>query len=224
MNFSNPYSRDLGVFTWAALQSAYANGGGALSALPSGAHAFVTDWDVVFYRNTAGTKWITQPFTIYTLPSPVTVQSASETLATQFNVPAGLLGSRAQFRIELGYADNGTTTSFTTRVRLGTAGTTADALIRAAFTLGSAAQRTVGFTVDAETKSATLINVFGVERTDATGAYGLASASSATRNADITIPSVASSANILSVFLLGDNATDIVTLEAMRCFIYAFGT
>lgn len=224
MNFTNPYSRFLGAYTWANLQSAYANGGGALSALPAGSFAFVSDWDVMFYRNTAGTRWTTTPFTIYALPSPVTVQSASETLATQFNVPAALLGSRAQFRIELGFADNGTTTAFTTRIRLGTAGTTADALIRQAFTLSSAAQRTVGFTVDAETKSATLINVFGVERTDASGAYGLAGVSSATRNADITIPSVASSANILSVFLLGDNATDIVTLEAMRCFIYAFGT
>lgn len=224
MRFTNSYSTHLGTYTWAELQAAYPNGGGALSALPSGAWAFVTDWSVPFFRNSGGTRWVTQPFTIYALPAPVTVQSASETLATQFNVPAALLGSRAQFRIELGYADNGTTTAFTTRVRLGTAGTTADALIRSAFTLGSAAQRTVGFTVDAETKSATLINVFGVERTDASGAYGLAGVSSATRNADITIPSVASSANILSVFLFGDNATDIITLEAMRCFIYTQGT
>lgn len=224
MRFTNSYSTHLGTYTWAELQAAYPNGGGALSALPSGAWAFVTDWSVPFFRNSGGTRWVTQPFTIYVLPSPVTVQSASETLMTQFNVPAALLGTRAQLRMEFGLADNGTTTSFSLRVRMGTAGTTSDALIRQTVTMGSAAQRTKGFTLDAETKSATAINTIGVERTDMSGAYGLAGVSSATRSADSTIPNLGSSANILSVFAFGDNATDIVTLEALRATIYTCGT
>lgn len=57
MKFTNSFSRDLGVFTWAGLQSAYANGGGALAALPTGTTAFVSDWGAQFTPNAAKTYW-----------------------------------------------------------------------------------------------------------------------------------------------------------------------
>ncbi len=63
MNFSNPYSRDLGVFTWAELQAAYPNGGGALAALPAGVTATVTNICkavITVVPNAAKTRWIPQ--------------------------------------------------------------------------------------------------------------------------------------------------------------------
>lgn len=58
MKFANSFSRDLGVFTWAELQAAYPNGGGALAALPVGVRAYVSDWNIDFVPNAAKTAWI----------------------------------------------------------------------------------------------------------------------------------------------------------------------
>jgi hypothetical protein len=49
------------VFTWAALQTAYPNGGGALAALPAGTTAYVTDAcksQMEMTPNAARTRWV----------------------------------------------------------------------------------------------------------------------------------------------------------------------
>ena len=52
--------KDLISSTWSALQTAYPDGGAALLALPVGTSVWVTDLEKTYYRNTAGTAWITQ--------------------------------------------------------------------------------------------------------------------------------------------------------------------
>ena len=81
MIFTNSFSRDLGVFTWSALQTAYPNSGGALAALPTGTRAFVSDWGALFTPNAAKTAWI--PVSVITMfSSSANSASALNTAAT----------------------------------------------------------------------------------------------------------------------------------------------
>ncbi len=94
MNFSNPYSRDLGVFTWAELQAAYPNGGGALAALPTGVRAFVGDLGHEFVPNTAKTRWTPSggSFVLRSNGGSVANPIASMTGVTSgsFSIPGGM--------------------------------------------------------------------------------------------------------------------------------------
>jgi hypothetical protein len=61
MIFSNNPLVSLGTFTWANLQVAYPNGGGALAALPAGATAVVTGIGkapCLMWPNSAKTRWV----------------------------------------------------------------------------------------------------------------------------------------------------------------------
>lgn len=214
MNFSNPYSRDLGVFTWAELQAAYPNGGGALAALPAGAYAFVTDWETAFYPNAGKTRWITPGrFTLYRLAAAATINTTTPTIYAQTPLPAGLLAARDTLRVEISAHDNGTSTIWNGWVYIGTAGTTSDAQISLNIDLSNAAQRTFGFTNGFVVESNTVVNSFGKETSWVGATYQLHGITAATRTAGVTVPSLSSSANVLSVSAYGDNTTDTLTIN-----------
>lgn len=226
MKFANPFSRDLGVFTWAELQAAYPNGGGALAALPAGITAFVSDWGAQFAPNAAGARWVIRsPMLLYSLTSPAAVNSTSETLVAQPPIPAALLGAGARIRVELSAHDNGTTTSnWTVYLRIGTAGTTADASVAPNLDMSNAAQRSFGYVRDLFVISNTATNLFGVPSTWSGSSPPLSGQSAATRLSNYTIPDLSSSANILSVGVKGSDAVDTLTLHNLQVWIMGNGS
>lgn len=137
MNFSNPYSRDLGVFTWAALQAAYPNGGGALAALPTGVRAFVGDLGHEFVPNTAKTRWTPSggSFVLRSNGGSVANPIASMTGVTSgiFSIPGGmptipsaLLDQGDSIFVRGRVFKTGANATANMVVRLGTAGTASD--------------------------------------------------------------------------------------------------
>lgn len=70
-----PVGLELAPMSWAALQTAYPNGGGALAALPAGTRVYVTDsWARAYWQpNAAGTKWVpVAPVTLLSLSADST--------------------------------------------------------------------------------------------------------------------------------------------------------
>lgn len=225
MNFSNPYSRDLGVFTWAELQAAYPNSGGALAALPAGARAFVSDWNHEFVPNAAKTRWVTRsPFMLYETTGDVAVNSASEVFVAQPPVPAGLLAARARIRVEFSVHDNGTADTWTFNQRFGTAGTTGDSLVAPSLDLSNASQRSFAHTADHLVISNTAINLMGVPAYWSGDPFPMNVHSGATRLSDYAIPDLSSSANIWSCGFYGSGTTDTLTVNALQIWVLGNGT
>lgn len=140
MRFTNPYSRDLGTFTWAELQAAYPNGGGALAALHAQTTAFVSDWRTNFCPNAALTAW--QPVG-GSVQIASAVSSAASPLATltgvtsgKFTIPAGapvipanLCGAGWHAWLIANLRRTTTTATATIDIRLGTADSSADGIL-----------------------------------------------------------------------------------------------
>jgi hypothetical protein len=94
-------SRDLGTFTWAGLQSAYPNGGGALAALPAGVTAWASDLGVngaPVTPNAAKTRWNTShPVVLVQAALATLTGTTAWTDQHTLTVPAGLLTDHALF-------------------------------------------------------------------------------------------------------------------------------
>ena len=137
-------SRDLGVFTWAQLQAAYPNGGAALAALPAGATAYVSDFSHQWTPSVDKTYWLpiggraplyrrSALYSSFVARLTGTGAAQAFQLPEVTKIPAGLLrvGSRLGVSGRIRRTAWTTTAAAQVSVRLGTAGTTADALISA---------------------------------------------------------------------------------------------
>lgn len=132
MKFANPYSRDLGVFTWAELQAAYPNGGAALAALPTGTRAMVVEstWQGWFTPDIAKAYWtVTAPTSIVLDTTAQTGDvSGNDQVVKSALVAAGLLRACRKFIVRSSIGKNGGTDAATSEwLRIGTAGTLSDA-------------------------------------------------------------------------------------------------
>lgn len=162
MNFTNPYSTNLGTFTWAELQAAYPNGGGALAALPSGATAMVVEstWKGLFTPDIAKAYWtVTAPTSpiLNTALTSGTTSGAAQIVFSQL-LPAGILRACKSFGLKFTYAKSGATDSQSGGgLRLGTAGTTSDTSIGTSSTLMGASGRALATEVMFFVSSATEI-------------------------------------------------------------------
>jgi hypothetical protein len=136
MRFSNPASKDLGVYTWAALQAEFPHDGGALAALPNGVTAFVSDWGTAFTPNAAKTKWrpVGGKFVLGqaqgSLASPV-ASITGVTVVTKFGitsltVPADLTWAGVKLDCKAAFRKTGTNGTWTWNWRLGTGNTSSD--------------------------------------------------------------------------------------------------
>lgn len=162
-----------------------------------------------------GTLW--QPMngscvlaTMDTAGTPKT--NAAETIDFQYQLPAGLLQVGNRFRIALTLSKSGTTDSGTLRVRLGTAGTTADTLLNAnnSTSVPNAANQQLSLMMDFRVASATSIQMLGVSNgSNATSGY---SQSAAGLPASAVAISNVSNSLWLSVSVQSSGGTNTVTL------------
>lgn len=165
MKFTNSFSRDLGVFTWATLQAAYPNGGAALAALPTGTRAMVVEstWQGWFTPDIAKAYWTV------VAPTSIVLDTTSQTGDTTGNdqvvksalVAAGLLRACRKFRVLVALGKNGTTDAATSEtLRVGTAGTTGDTSTFA-YTAMSAANRSLPIAIEFVVSSSTQLRLHG---------------------------------------------------------------
>jgi hypothetical protein len=142
MNFDNPRLLSLGTFTWAALQAAYPNGGGALAALPTGATATVTgaaQLPLTMTPNAAKTRWI--PLNgvalLWQYSGSFTTPLWTQAGATGAWSPpggamtnaAGLFAAGDHFTVDWVPSRAGAAANIFWNIHFGTAGTTADAIL-----------------------------------------------------------------------------------------------
>ena len=112
-----PVPVGIDTYTWAELQTAYPNNGAALLALPANTMAFVSDWQALFVRNTAGTYWVPVGGTclLNRLAAKVThTGTTAETDVYTFSVPAGLMTPTSGLRWRAGFIAAGGNTGGTT--------------------------------------------------------------------------------------------------------------
>jgi hypothetical protein len=143
MNFDNPRLLSLGTFTWAALQAAYPNGGGALAALPAGVTATVTNAariaPVLMTPNAAKTFWVSvnANFTVASFAGSLSVPLYTWAGAAGDWAPAGgaitfpsnLLQAGQSIRVTALYRKRNANAAAAFRIYLGTSGTSADGVV-----------------------------------------------------------------------------------------------
>lgn len=104
------------TYTWATLQAAYPNGGAALLALAANTMVFVSDWQALFVRCTAGTYWLPVGGScVLARLGAVVVHTGtvSETDVFTYSVPAALMNKDSGLRwraLILAAANTGGTT------------------------------------------------------------------------------------------------------------------
>lgn len=104
------------TYTWSALQAAYPNGGAALLALAANTMVFVSDWQALFVRCTAGTYWIPAGGScVLARLGAVVVHTGTvaETDVFTYSVPAALMNKDSGLRwraLVLAAANTGGTT------------------------------------------------------------------------------------------------------------------
>jgi hypothetical protein len=132
----------LGVFTWANLQAAYPNGGGALAALPAGVTATVTDaaqLPLTMTPNAAKTRWIPLNGVAVlwqyggSYSSPLWTQAGAtgqwSPPGGAMTNPAGLFAAGDSWAVDWNASNTGTAANIFYKLNFGTAGTTADAAV-----------------------------------------------------------------------------------------------
>lgn len=100
-----PVPVGIDTYTWAELQAAYPNNGAALLALPANTMAFVSDWQAMFVRNSAGTYWVPVGGVclLNRLAAKVThTGTTAETTVYTYAVPAGLMTPTSGLRWRVG--------------------------------------------------------------------------------------------------------------------------
>jgi len=156
---------NLGTYTWADLQAAYPNGGGALAALPAGAVAWVeeTAWHGWVTPNIGKTYWSVVSPTSVVLDTTMQTGAADGThqVVKSSLLPVGLLRAGRKIIIKGALGKNGATDASTTvQARIGTAGTTADSALLS-FPAMSAAQRSTWAGTEWKLASATSFQSIG---------------------------------------------------------------
>jgi hypothetical protein len=160
-----------------------------------------------------GTRWKPAAGTVrlYALAAPVTGLTNSEAISAQTLLPAGALQVNDQIRVWISGTKSGTTDASTLNLRVGTAGTTADAAV-ISMTPMSAAQQTFGGTVSLKLTSATASQRLGTMNATAGVAGSYDGGNATALPATVAIPSIASNANFVSVSMLSAGATNTVGL------------
>lgn len=129
-----PLSPYVFVGTWADLIAAYPPGGRALTSLPAGSKAWVTNWGVEFTPHPGRARWVAQEFTLASgvgaYSAPISTLSANG-MFVQAPAPAHLLSIGSRILIEMRTKRTGTAATINQGIWLGTAGTTGDSRLLA---------------------------------------------------------------------------------------------
>jgi hypothetical protein len=163
----------------------------------------------------SGTRW--KPLggraRLKTLGAPVTGLTNSESISLQASLPAGLLAVNDVVEVWSAGNKSGTTDTYNTTIRLGTAGTTADTAIQPALVESLVASLSFGtiyaFKITAATTSQRIGNSGGTSAANIGGSYGGGNAGA--QAAGVTISNV-SNALFLSVALVSGGATNTIGL------------
>jgi hypothetical protein len=175
--FSPPFNDQLApVLTFATLPASY----------PVGQPVFVSNIGVggsAWYSN--GTLWkpVGGQVLLSSLDAAITGLTNSEVISHQYLIPAALLQVGDRIEVKTGLSKSGTTDTGALRIRVGTAGTTADAAIVNA-TVMSAAQQHAGLAHEFRVQSATAVRL--ITRSD----LGWGGSTTASVPADITIANI----------------------------------
>lgn len=152
------------------------------------------------------------PITLFSLPitGTPTVSGVGELIFAQYLIPAGTLANNGdKLRMTLtATKSGGTGETFTGRIRVGTAGTIADALVTAG-NLIVTTQTASGFLMDIRRNSATTLQHMGPGNTSL-GSYPGGSTSSI--QAEATVPNLDTTDVYISVSALSNAATEVATL------------
>lgn len=132
----------------------------------------------------------------------------SETIVFQYQMPAGLWQTGDRLRLYLGEIKSGTTDTATVRVRIGTAGTTADTQIVGVVTM-AAGTRQIGLISDIRLESAT--SALQLTNSRSPPGYGGTAIANAF-DAAVAISSATANALWVSVGILSGGAADTVAL------------
>lgn len=159
-----------------------------------------------------GTRWapITGATILAALGNQVTGVTNSETILFQTLIPAGAWQTNDTLRFYLTPTKSGTTDSASVAIRIGTAGTTADAGTVNNVALG-AASLSGGFIYDLKLTSATTVVKTGGGSNAATSYAG---ATSSAAFAPITISSAASNALYVTVTIRSSSTNDTVGMQS----------
>ena len=144
------------------------------------------------------------------MATPQSGIGTSETLVLQALIPAGVLKANDLLRLFYSVTKSGTTDTCTHRVRVGTAGTTADTQIWTG-TILTAAQQSGAFISEIAVVSATSLQRTG-QGALTVGSYSIANATATP--AAVAISSADSNPLYVSLFLLSSGATNTVGLNA----------
>jgi hypothetical protein len=193
------------ILTWATKPAAY----------PAGQVVFISDY------GTRGTYWVYdtgmarwKPFGKQLLKSLDALSAATnntETIRLQQLLPAAGLQAGDRIEARLSITKSGTTDTGSLRVRVGTAGTTGDAVVYST-TFLSAAQIHGGAIVEFRADSATTLQLLA--RSD----YGYGGATTNGIPAPVTIPNI-SNALYVSASLLSGGATNTVIMADAQFWI-----
>ena len=148
--------------------------------------------------------------TLKTLNAPSASIANTETIVFQYLVPANLLRVGDRLRLWFTESKSGTTDIANMRVRLGAAGTTADALLFSAGVL-AATSRAGGWILDFKLVSATTIQQLGSSNTGQVVGYGQIGAPAFP--AAVTITDASANALYLSVGVFSSSTNDTVALQ-----------
>jgi len=193
---------------FASLPAAASNAAAEIRVTDVGPSGYGSLW------SSNGTVWkpINGQLKIYQQNTRTSVAGGgAETIVGQYLMPAGFLKTNDRLRLFMSSSKAGTTTTCVWKVYVGTAGTTADALITGmSGTIMAAANLAVGSITDIKVMSATSIQKMGVGNT---GTAGYAATGNTAAAAATTISNV-SNALYLTVTLT-PGATDAVACEDM---------
>lgn len=180
------------------------------SNAPSNAPYFISDAGTkgsFWYYD--GTRWkpMNGNAVLATLDTASSNIANSETVVTQYLIPANLWQTNDRIRIYNVVTKSGTTDASTYRIRLGTAGTTADTAIFAGTSFLSAAQRTYAGIYEFRLASAT-----SVQALMPNSIYGYSNAIATAFPSPTTVSSASANALYLSICILSNGTTDTVQL------------
>lgn len=145
------------------------------------------------------------------------ITNSGESLVFQYLIPANVVQLLDRLNLRCTMTKSGTTDTGTLRVRVGTAGTTADTLIFSGSGMLGAAQQTAAFEADFRLATATTLQALANSgSTSATFGY-----SNQSNNAAAAAPTISNVSNALyfSVGILSGGATNTVALTDARLWL-----
>lgn len=160
-----------------------------------------------------GTRWkpVAGCAVLATLDTASANIANSETVVFQYQMPANILQTNDRLRLRYTMTKSGATDSGTSRVRVGTLGTTGDTLIMNNNPFLAAANRSGAMVQDFRLESATSLRLLGNNAASG-AAMGYSAVSNNAAGAAVTIASAAANALFVSLTILSSGATDTVAI------------